>query len=205
MNFSTNWLHGTKWTITAWTLQGRGPLKGATPLHKALFFTSDRSFAEGSSGVSGKAVNVYQSTINEGSNVLDLSKPGVTCTPDESENFRKRVMQCRPGKTNVQAEYPEYWEKGWQTGAIMKLAHREHEAEKMQMMEYLATYQRDTPVGIDSFNLIQKMTRDCIEDIVDAAIAAGYQAVAGNELQSKLTYPLLIVIDPNILSAPVKV
>lgn len=205
MNFSTNWLHGTTWTIKAWTLHGRGALKGATPLHKALFFTSDRSFAEGSSGASGSAVNVYQSTIKEGSNVLDLSNPGVTCTTEASEKFRKRVVQCRPGKTNVQAEHPEYWVPGWKTGAIMKYAHREHEAQQMQAMQYLATYQRDTPEGIVSFNHIQKLTRDCIEDIVDAAIAAGYQAVAGNELQSGVTYPLLIVLDPNILTAPVKV
>ncbi|TCV51377.1 hypothetical protein EDB99_10743 [Pseudomonas sp. 460] len=75
----------------------------------------------------------------------------------------------------------------------------------MQAMQYLATYQRDTPEGIVSFNHIQKLTRDCIEDIVDAAIAAGYQAVAGNELQSGVTYPLLIVLDPSILTAPVKV
>lgn len=75
----------------------------------------------------------------------------------------------------------------------------------MKTMQYLAMYERDTPEGIVSFNHIQKTTRDCIEDIVDAAIAAGYQAVAGHELQSGVTYPLLIVLDPSILSAPVKI
>ncbi|WP_223508756.1 MULTISPECIES: hypothetical protein [unclassified Pseudomonas] len=205
MSFSTKWLHGTTSTITEWTLDGRGAIKGPMPLHKALFFTSNRSFAEGSSGSSGSGANVYQTTIKAESNVLDLSKPGVTCTTQESEIFRKRVMMCRPGKTNIQAEYQQHWEAGWQTGAIMKYAHREHEEEQMKRMHYLAMYKRDTPEGIASYNHLQKTTRDCIEDIVDAAIAAGYQAVAGHELQSSVTYPLLIVLDPSILSAPVKV
>lgn len=75
----------------------------------------------------------------------------------------------------------------------------------MKRMLYLAMYKRDTPEGIASYNHLQKTTRDCIEDIVDAAIAAGYQAVAGHELQNSVTYPLLIVLDPSTLSAPVKV
>jgi hypothetical protein len=45
----------------------------------------------------------------------------------------------------------------------------------------------------------------CIEDIVDASRVAGYQAVAGNEMQDGVTYPLLIVLDPSILTSPVNV
>ncbi|BFT64286.1 hypothetical protein [Pseudomonas moorei] len=41
--------------------------------------------------------------------------------------------------------------------------------------------------------------------IVDASILAGYQAVAGNELQDGVSYPILIVLDPSILTSPVKV
>jgi hypothetical protein len=49
------------------------------------------------------------------------------------------------------------------------------------------------------------ITRQCIEDIVDGAIKSGYQAVAGNEPQYGVTYPILIVLDPAILTPPIEV
>ena len=86
----------------------------------------------------------------------------------------------------------------------MKYAVRPGDQQMAQMAE-LALNQRQTAAGQLAWNLLQKTTRDCIEDIVDASIAAGYQAVAGNEQQYGVTYPILIVIDPNILTSPVKV
>ncbi|MDD1011664.1 MULTISPECIES: hypothetical protein [Pseudomonas] len=136
--------------------------------------------------------------------MLDISDPGVTCTPQESEQLRQLVVSRRPGKGNIQAEYQEYWENGWRTGEIMKYAVRPGDLQ-MAQMAHLALYQRETAAGLRAWNLMQQTTRDCIEDIVDASIAAGYQAVAGNERQYGVTYPILIVLDPNILTSPVKV
>ncbi|MNR34875.1 hypothetical protein D3C85_1526810 [compost metagenome] len=76
---------------------------------------------------------------------------------------------------------------------------------QMEQMARLALNQSETADGQRAWNLLQQSTRDCIEDIVDASIAAGYQAVAGNERQYGVTYPILIVLDPNILTSPVKV
>ncbi|MCY1258430.1 hypothetical protein D9M68_46890 [compost metagenome] len=75
----------------------------------------------------------------------------------------------------------------------------------MAEMSRLALYARKTAEGLHAWNVCQQATRDCIEDIVDASRAAGYQAVAGNEMQDGVTYPLLIVLDPSILTSPVKV
>lgn len=204
MNICTDWLHGTPSTITQWTLTERGVLKGRSPLHKGLFFTKNREFAVGSAGGPDASPNVYQATLKPEAHVLDISDPGVTCTPQESEQLRQLVVSRRPGKGNIQAEYQEYWENGWRTGEIMKYAVRPGDLQ-MAQMAHLALYQRETAAGLRAWNLMQQTTRDCIEDIVDASIAAGYQAVAGNERQYGVTYPILIVLDPNILTSPVKV
>mgnify|MGYP007013227764 FL=1 len=58
------------------------------------------------------------------------------------------------------------------------------------------------PGWVDHYKMI---TRQCIEDIVDGAIKSGYQAVAGNEPQYGVTYPILIVLDPAILTPPIEV
>ncbi len=204
MNIFTDWLHGTPSTITQWKLTGRGVLKGSAPLHKGLFFTTNRAFAEGSAGGPNASPNVYQANLKPEAHVLDISDPGVTCTHQESEHLRQLVVSRRPGKGNILSEYQFYWEKGWRTGEIMKYAVRPGDQQMAQMAE-LALNQRQTAAGQLAWNLLQKTTRDCIEDIVDASIAAGYQAVAGNEQQYGVTYPILIVIDPNILTSPVKV
>ena len=208
MNIFTDWLHGTPSTITQWTLSGRGALKGSAPLHKGLFFTTSRAFAlgsaRGSAGQSTASPNVYRATVRPGARVLDISAPGVTCSLDESENLRRLVVSRRPGKGNIQAEYPQYWVDGWRTGGIMKYAPRPGD-QQMELMAYLALNHRNTVPGQHAWNLVQQITRDCIEDIVDASIAAGYQAVAGNERQDGVTYPILIVLDPSILTSPVKV
>ncbi len=148
--------------------------------------------------------NVYQSTLRPEARVLDISAPGVTCSPDESENLRRLVVSRRPGKGNIQAEYLEYWVNGWRTGEIMKYAPRPGDLQ-MELMAHIALNQRKTAAGQQAWNILQRITRDCIEDIVDAAIVAGYQAVAGNERQDGVTYPILIVLDPSILTSPVKV
>ena len=208
MNIFTDWFHGTPSTIAQWTLTGRGALKGSAPLHKGLFFTTNRVFALGSAlgsaGGSEASPNVYQATLKPGARVLDISAPGVTCTPQESEHLRQLVVSRRPGKGNIQAEYLEYWVNGWRTGEMMKYAVRPGDLQ-MEQMARLALNQRETADGQRAWNLLQRITRDCIEDIVDASIAAGYQAVAGNERQDGVTYPILIVLDPNILTSPVKV
>jgi len=208
VNIFTDWFHGTPSTIAQWTLTGRGALKGSAPLHKGLFFTTNRVFALGSAlgsaGGSEASPNVYQATLKPGARVLDISAPGVTCTPQESEHLRQLVVSRRPGKGNIQAEYLEYWVNGWRTGEIMKYAVRPGDLQ-MEQLARLALNQRETADGQRAWNLLQRITRDCIEDIVDASIAAGYQAVAGNERQDGVTYPILIVLDPNILTSPVKV
>lgn len=208
MNIFTDWFHGTPSTIAQWTLSGRGALKGSAPLHKGIFFTTSRMFALGSAlgsaGESTASPNVYQATVRPGARVLDISAPGVTCSPEESESLRRLVVSRRPGKGNIQAEYLEYWVNGWRTGEIMKYATRPGDLQ-MEQMARLALFHRETAEGQHAWNLLQRITRDCIEDIVDAAIAAGYQAVAGNERQDGVTYPILIVLDPSILTSPVKV
>ncbi|CAI9912229.1 hypothetical protein PAER4782_34645 (plasmid) [Pseudomonas aeruginosa] len=77
-----------------------------------------------------------------------------------------------------------------------------------QMMAYLAHMAinfRDTSEGMQAWNTVQMITRQCIEDIVDGAIKVGYQAVAGHEQQDGVTYPILIVLDPAILTPPIKI
>jgi hypothetical protein len=203
MNIFTDWLHGTPSVITHWMLANRGALKGAMPLHKALFFTTSRQFAAGSAGPHANP-NVYKSTLKPDARVLDISEPGLTCTLAESEQLRLLVANRRPGKGNIQCDYQELWEEGWRTGDIMKYAPRPGDQE-MAHMAHLALNHRDINAGRQAWNMIQMITRQCIEDIVDASIGAGYQAIAGNERQDGVTYPILIVLDPNILTSPVKV
>lgn len=204
MNIYTDWLHGTPSTITQWTLTGRGALKGNVPLHKGLFFTTNRTFAQGSGGWSdggATAPNVYQANLIPGAHVLDISDPGVTCTFQESETLRKLVAARRPGKGNLQCETEKDWNIGWRTGRIMKYAPRPEDERRV----FLVTQKLHTTDGRRAWNEIQTLTRDCIEDIVEASSIAGYKAVAGNEYQSGQKYPLLIVLDPSILTPPVKV
>ncbi|MFJ4135655.1 hypothetical protein [Pseudomonas cyclaminis] len=204
MNIYTDWLHGTPSLITQWTLTGRGALKGTTPLHKGLFFTTSRKFALASGRGHGASSNLYQATVKPGAHVLDITDPDVTCTPHESEHLRQLVVSRRPGLGNIQCEYEYYWKTGWRTGDIMKYAPRPGD-EMMAKTADLALHQRHTSAGLRAWNLCQMITRQCIEDIVDASIEAGYQAVAGNERQDGVTYPILIVLDPDILTIPVKI
>ncbi|WP_122665089.1 hypothetical protein [Pseudomonas viridiflava] len=204
MDIYTDWLHGTQSLIAQWTLTGRGALKGTTPLHKGLFFTTSRKFALDSGQVHGTNANLYQATVVPGAHVLDITDPDVTCTPRESEHLRQLVVGRRPGMGNIQCEFKQHWKTGWRTGDIMKYAPRPGD-EMMAKMADLAIHHRDTVAGQRAWNLCQMITRQCIEDIVDASIEAGYQAVAGNERQYGVTYPILIVLDPNILTTPVKI
>lgn len=199
---SLDWLHGTPFNIEKWDVSERGDLKDGTPLHKALFFTTDRGFANASGG-SGH-VNVYRANVKAGARILDLSDPGTTCSVTDSEEFRKLVVGIRPGRSNIQCQYQEYWEIGWRTGMVMKYAVREGDR-PMEMAQYYLQHEPSTMNGIKAKIAIQAHTRDCIEDIVDAAIKARYQAIIGNEQQWGVTYPILIVIDPSILTRPVKV
>ncbi|HBO1619467.1 hypothetical protein ACPA0O_18480 [Ectopseudomonas chengduensis] len=201
MNIYTDWLHGTSSSITQWTLAGRGAVKGQTQLHKALFFTTDPFFAKFSGG---QSPTVYMANLLPGAHVLDISDPGVTCSREDSEQLRAAVAGMRPGKGNILCEYPYNWNKGWRTGEVMKYAPRPGD----QMMAYLAHMAinfRDTSEGMQAWNTVQMITRQCIEDIVDGAIKVGYQAVAGHEQQDGVTYPILIVLDPAILTPPIKI
>jgi hypothetical protein len=179
MNIFTDWLHGTPSVITQWMLTGRGALKGLAPLHKGLFLTTSREFATGSAGI-GASPNVYQSALKTDARVLDISDPGVTCTSQQSEELRELAAGRRPGEGYIQYEYQAFWESGWRTGEIMKYALREGDL-KMAHWAHLALHQRHTNDGQRAWNMMQMITRQCIEDIVDASIQAGYQAVAGNE------------------------
>jgi len=84
LNIYTDWLHGTSSSITQWTIAGRGAVKGQTPLHKALFFTTDPFFAKFSGGPSP---TVYMANLLPGAHVLDISDPGVTCSREDSEKL----------------------------------------------------------------------------------------------------------------------
>jgi hypothetical protein len=203
MNVFTDWFHGTRSIVSQWDLVGRAAVKNNTPLHKGLFFTTSIPFATGC--IDGEKGHVYRSTVNQGAHILDMTAPGQTCTVAESEKFRNLVISCRRGKGNVQAEDRHSWERGWVSGEIMKYLPRHSEAIQMQTTFALAMNERHTELGIRSFNFLQKLTRDCIEDIVEAAIKAGYQAVAGHEIQFRVTHQILIVLDPSILTPPVKV
>lgn len=205
MSASTNWYHGTVSTISDWKIGGRGAIKGAMSLHEGLFFSSDHSFAKLSADARDGACNVYSSTLTPKAKILDLSNPGVSCLSSDSESFRDLVRNIRPGKGNIQADYKEYWEAGWKNGHMMKYAPRPHEAEEIQKLFLLAQTQRHTKEGAESYNLIQSMTRNCIEDIVQAGRKAGYQAIIGNEFQYQKTYPILIVLDASVLSPPVPI
>jgi len=205
MNIFTDWLHGTPSNITQWKLNGREVFnKGSAPLHKGLFFTTNHAFALVNAGGPAGSSKVYKANLKPGACVLDLSDPGVTCTNQDSEHLRQLVVSRRPGKGNIQSEYQFYWEKGWRTGEIMKYAVRPGDQQMAQMAE-LALNQPKTAAGQLARNVLQKTTRDCIEDIVEASILAGYQAVAGNEQQYGVTYPILIVLEPSVLTSPVKV
>lgn len=204
MTIYTDWLHGSTSTINEWTLTNRSQTKGGSPVHKAIFFTTDREFALLSGGCATGDPKVYKANLKSGSHVLNLSDPGRTCTTRESEDLRELVAGRRPGKGNVFAEYPYYWENGWRTGGMMKLGERPGD-EYMTAMCRLALTEPKTPESIHAWNVCQQATRDCIEDIVDASRAAGYQAVVANEMQYRKTYPLLIVLDPKILTSPVMV
>nr|WP_314565941.1 hypothetical protein [uncultured Pseudomonas sp.] len=200
MNMSLDWLHGTPFNIKEWQISERGDLKEGTPLHEALFFTTDRSFANASGG--GGHVNVYRANVQPGARILDLSDPGKTCSIPDSEAFRKLVVGVRPGLCNIQCVYKEYWEQGWRTGQIMKYAPRPDDWEMVDVAKRAVQTEK---VDIFAKVIIQEVTRDCIEDIVKAAKEAKYQAIIGNEFQSGVTYPILIVLDPSILTTPDKV
>ena len=204
MNIFSDWLHGTSSIISDWKLTDRNVQKGGAQLHKALFFTTSRPFAALSSGVPAANTNVYQANLMPGARVLDISDPGVTCSFQQSNALRLRVVGLRPGLCNVQALKQQDWEQAWRTGDIMKYFIGSAN-DKIAKYAYVLNNMPNTPQAVAAWNAIQKATRDCIEDIVDASIAEGYQAVAGNEKQSNNTYPILIVLDPSIITPPLKV
>jgi hypothetical protein len=204
VNIFSDWLHGTTSIITHWKLTGRNVQKGGAQLHKALFFTTSRPFAELSSGAHARNTNVYLANLIPGARVLDISDPGVTCTFKESNDLRLRVVNLRPGLCNEQALNQQDWENAWRSGDIMKYFIGKTNI-KMAMYAQVLKYMPGTPQAVAAWNAIQKATRDCIEDIVDASIAEGYQAVVGNEKQTHNTYPILIVLDPGVITPPVKV
>ena len=86
----------------------------------------------------------------------------------------------------------------------MKYGVREGD-QAMERARYYAQHHPSTMEGKAAKVIIQIHTRNCIEDIVDAAIKSKYQAIIGNEQQWGVTYPILIVIDPSILTPPVQV
>lgn len=184
-------------------IAGRGKLKGLAPLHKGLFFTMSLEFAKKCAGPVASC-SVYRAALHPDAHVLDISDPGVTCTFQESEQMRHLVAKRRQGERSIQCEFRESWEEGWRTGAIMSYSTRPG-GRQIAYIAHLAVYDRHTDGGQRVMNMMQIITRQYIEDIVEASIEAGYQAVVGNERQDGETYPVLIVLDPNIITFPVKI
>lgn len=184
-------------------IAGRGELKGLAPLHKGLFFTTSLEFAKKCAGPV-TSCSVYQAALQPDAHVLDISDPGVTCTFQESEQMRHLVAKRRLGERSIQCEFRESWEEGWRTGSIMNYSTRPGDRQ-IAYISHLAFYDRHADGGQRVMNMMQIITRQYIEDIVEAAIEAGYQAIAGNERQDGKTYLILIVLDPVIMTAPVKI
>lgn len=203
MDFLTDWFHGTNSEFSQWKIDGRtANLKNGMPLHRGLFFTKSLLFAKQSVQAYATNGHVYKSSVLPGKAILNLSRPGETCTTVESESFRKAVRNVRPGKGNAQVDYQQYWQEGWKTGEIMKFAPPPHEADRYQKLHHLALEFPGTAQSIAIMNQLQAITRDCIEDIVTAGKLSGYQAILGNEQQSGVSYPILIVLDSSILTVP---
>lgn len=203
MDYLTDWFHGTNSRFSQWKIDGRpANLKNGMPLHRGLFFTKSLLFAKQSVQAYAANGHVYKSSVLPGKAMLNLIRPGETCTIAESESFREAVRSVRPGKGNAQVDYQHYWQEGWKTGEIMKFAPSPHEAEHYQRLHHLALAFPGTTQSIAVFNQLQAITRDCIEDIVTAGKLSGYQAILGNEQQSGASYPILIVLDSSILTPP---
>ncbi|MFT5766663.1 MAG: hypothetical protein ACI9DH_000480 [Halioglobus sp.] len=206
MDYLSDWFHGTSSKFSQWKIESRhANLKNGMPLHGGLFFTKSLLFAKQSVEAYATNGHVYKTSVLPGIVMLDLSCPGETCTTAESESFRKVVRNVRPGKGNAQVDYQHYWQEGWKTGEMMKFAPPPHEAAYYQNLHHIALREPDTIQGVAIKNHLQAITRDCIEDIVTAGKLAGYQAIVGNEFQSGVSYPILIVLDSTILTSPVLV
>lgn len=154
MNIFSDWLHGISSIITDWKLTGRNVQKGGAQLHKALFFTTSRPFAELSSGVPARNTNVYLANLIPGAQVLDISDPGVTCTFDQSNALRLRVANLRPGLCNMQALKQPEWEKAWRSGDIMKYFIGPTNI-KMAMYAHVLKNMPNTPQSVAAWNAIQ--------------------------------------------------
>jgi hypothetical protein len=173
------WFHGTTKKFNAWkipsTLQ---KVEKIHPYHSAVFFTTDLSYATGASKGTGI---IATANLVSNANILDMNN----CSHDESEAFRKMAGSKNVIRRNMQVAHPGLWREGWRTGRIMKYApSSDAEYDDLTRKNEIVSRSPKTHLAQQYEKELQRLTRDNIEGLVEAARDLNYHAVIGNEIDT---------------------
>lgn len=205
--FAATWFHGTKMRFTNW----KCPPPQHSPAdvaHSALFFTTNRTFAE----CAGQHICCVQ--LAPATKVITPAQGG-----DQSAMLRRKLRKSNPLASHCAwLEDDSAWTSAWATGEIMRFAYDKRSAQASQavgtavaaiainLKKIIAT---PLPEHLIMTQANQCLTRAWIEQIVREAAAMGYQAIHGAEMDrcptSEAGYvaqPWLAVMDQAVIAAP---
>lgn len=205
---NVTWLHGTKSEkFATWTCPPPPPGPAEVP-HSAIFFTSDRSFAEGA------GTNIAAVQLHPDAKIITPVQGGT-----QSSKLRNALLSSH--RLAAQCKWlvdDKAWIGGWSTGEIMRFAYDKHDRKAVMVVEQavadIAAQLRKLIKGQMSNEAILKhaqlcLTRAWIEQIVQVSRKSGFQVVHGLEVDKgehqqgpAVAMPWLAVMDQSVISAP---
>jgi len=194
-----NWFHGSKEIFDSWSIPS--PQKAEDYLivrHiNAIFFTSNRNFAE----KSGK--KVAKVSISQQSNILDA-----TANYDAIEKLRQLVKKNEFLSRSINVEQ-KYWHQGWKTGKVLRLAYSDSSLTLILKDLALDISEREQlPIEAAELVVGHNTARGLIELICQSAQELGFDAIYGYEIDKDFTtgrevsQPWLAVFNKDLISPP---
>ncbi|WP_291608232.1 hypothetical protein [Comamonas sp.] len=204
---NVTWLHGTKSKKFATWICPPPPPGPADVPHSAIFFTSDRSFAEGA------GTNIAAVQLHAYAKIITPVQGGT-----QSSKLRKALLSNPLAAQCKWLVDDNAWIGAWSTGEIMRFAYDKQNLKAVVVVEgmvhRLAAQLQNMLKGQISNEDIHRhaqlcLTRAWIEQIVKVARENGFQVVHGLEVDRgehqqgpAVAMPWLAVMDQSVISAP---
>lgn len=197
------WFHGTNDDrFSRWIFPPPSSLtKPELYIHSMSFLTTDRILALRA----GK--NICRSRISSGAKVLEITRD-----LHASEMLRNQVLMTELGKYHDYVQNFEYWIESWTQGRLLRYGSNHPDLKyKLETTQRLAEKyiagSRETKHR-DAWLKAQNLTREWIELIGKSARNMGFDALIGNEIDSRrltgpVACPVLFVLTEHTISSPI--
>jgi len=174
-----DWYHGSSLSFSQWQFPPPpNPFRLELRPHTAVFLTTDLPLAK----AAGR--NLCSARLRAEARVLDLRVVG-----QESDELRRHLLETELGRHCVRTHDAAVWWSGWNTGEAMRFAPDDSEFSQ-RYMRLVPAAERAMAGSRDADDrrawlVLQNLTREWIELVAVTARVQGFDALLGNEIDSK--------------------